>query len=374
MNTTSTQIADRQSSSPYVESRVLRTVRHPKLVHIAQVAPAATFPTKFKIGHYRASGDGAAIPSPPPGPQWLRTPGAQEVWGGVVEDALLHENRVYLDHEIGLNPNPHHPDGHHLNIDGYRQLLAAARPIDQDAVILRGPRDNNFYHFMVEKLPKVLAAGRLAPVTSRTVFVSRSMPFHVQSLRLVGIDGERCAFVNPALPLRLRRATVIDDFGIWWKPHPEVKLIAGALRSSPRVDHCRRLYLDRRAASKRRMVNQLDVAARLAEFGFKAVVLEHLPLDEQIETVAQAEMIVAPHGAGLTHVMFARPGLKVLEIFPEGWSPQLFVRLASACDLFGHWWTLTVPARHVGPNPFADCEYEVDIDALAEIVDALLRA
>jgi capsular polysaccharide biosynthesis protein len=239
--------------------------------------------------------------------------------------------------------------------------------------MIRGPRDDNFYHFMIEKMPKVLAAERLAPVTCNAMFVSRSTPFHVQSLRLLGIDGERCAFVNPALPLRLRRAAIIDDFGIWLKPHPEVKQIARAPRSTPAVDTCRRLYIDRRAAHKRRMANQTDVATRLAELGFKAVVLEHLPLDEQIETVAQAEVIVAPHGAGLTHVMFARPGLKVLEIFPEGWSPHIFVRLASACDVSGHWWTLTVPARHFGPNPFADCEYKVDISALAEVVDALLR-
>ena len=40
-----------------------------------------------------------------------------------------------------------------------------------------------------------------------------------------------------------------------------------------------------------------------------------MPVREQIDRFAAAEVIVAPHGAALANLVFARPGVRVLELF-----------------------------------------------------------
>lgn len=48
--------------------------------------------------------------------------------------------------------------------------------------------------------------------------------------------------------------------------------------------------------------------------GFEAVELEGFNFAEEMELFANADQIVAPHGAGLANVVYARPGSRVLEL------------------------------------------------------------
>jgi capsular polysaccharide biosynthesis protein len=72
----------------------------------------------------------------------------------------------------------------------------------------------------------------------------------------------------------------------------------------------------------------------LAALGFESVLTERLSVHEQVEMFSQASVLVAPHGAGLANMVFARPGLTVLEIQPEGQDfsgAALYRFLAAAC-------------------------------------------
>jgi capsular polysaccharide biosynthesis protein len=51
----------------------------------------------------------------------------------------------------------------------------------------------------------------------------------------------------------------------------------------------------------------------LNRFGFKEIYFQDLPLGTQFALVANAEIVFAPHGAGLANTIFMREGGKVLE-------------------------------------------------------------
>ena len=76
------------------------------------------------------------------------------------------------------------------------------------------------------------------------------------------------------------------------------------------------------------MLNQKNVAEFLRQFGFEEVEFETLSIQEQAAAMASAEAIVAPHGGGLSNLVFCRPGTKVIEIF----SPELVA---------GYFWKLS---------------------------------
>ena len=57
------------------------------------------------------------------------------------------------------------------------------------------------------------------------------------------------------------------------------------------------------------------LANKLFHLGFSIVPPAEHSLDEQINIFNQAEIIVAPHGAGLTNVVWCNPGTVVYELF-----------------------------------------------------------
>lgn len=95
-------------------------------------------------------------------------------------------------------------------------------------------------------------------------------------------------------------------------------LALGFIRRRLQASHLgsRRLYVSRRDATVRRLVNEDEVAALLAGLGFEVVELSGLDFEAQAELFAQASAIAGVHGAGLANLVFAAPGARVFEIMP----------------------------------------------------------
>ena len=84
-----------------------------------------------------------------------------------------------------------------------------------------------------------------------------------------------------------------------------------------KLDHAstpKRIYVARRAA--RSVANSEEIDGLFERLNFSKVHLENLNISEQIALFNNADFIVAPHGAGLSNLLFARAGTKVLEISP----------------------------------------------------------
>lgn len=129
-------------------------------------------------------------------------------------------------------------------------------------------------------------------------------------------------------------------FHIWLQER-----LVKAANASPNPD--RRLYISRRNAPSRRVQNEHKVETLLNSFQFETIVTENMSFQEQIRLFAQAEMIVANHGAGLTNIWFALAGAKVLDIIRRdrpGWAYVYW----SLADALGHeywyFWSEKVPS------------------------------
>jgi hypothetical protein len=81
-----------------------------------------------------------------------------------------------------------------------------------------------------------------------------------------------------------------------------------------------RYYISREDSAIRRVKNESEVLGYLEKHGFRKLVLDGKSVTEQAKLFACAEWIVAPHGAGLTNILFCASGTKVLEFYPEGYS------------------------------------------------------
>ena len=91
-----------------------------------------------------------------------------------------------------------------------------------------------------------------------------------------------------------------------------------------------RVYLGRAHASRRRLLNERALMAALDAAGFTCVPDPAcLDFDQQCKALAEADVVVAPHGAALSLLWCCAPGTKVLEIHAPGYASPLYARMAN---------------------------------------------
>lgn len=184
-----------------------------------------------------------------------------------------------------------------------------------------GPQKTNFYHFWLESMTKLLWVDQ-----PEVVALGPSILAHERELA----DWQR-ALLGAALPphvelLQVDRDTLLDPpLYIDLPPYSGYSLDAEALirlrswsselhRGSIAATVPTRVFVSRRRARWRRLLNEEASEALLHANGFTTVLLEELPVGDQIALFEQSDTIVAQHGAGLTHLIHARPGTRLLEI------------------------------------------------------------
>lgn len=79
----------------------------------------------------------------------------------------------------------------------------------------------------------------------------------------------------------------------------------------------RRIYLSRRDATRRRMLNEADLTGRLTQIGFEVWRLDGMSVAEQQALLASARVVVAEHGAALTNIVWCPKGATVVDIHPS---------------------------------------------------------
>ena len=247
---------------------------------------------------------------------------------------LLSERRELLCEHLHqtLHARPHNRAHHFAAVDGRRVTLdlepAAAR-IDAPCVLLGGSPSH--YHWLVEFLPRVYAASLVPELRELKFVVDTGLTAaQEESLRLLGIGADRLLKIDPVRPQPFRTLWVptllVESFSL----HPAALhwLRTAFLDATPAAEPGQRLFVSRRDASLRRLVNEDEIAAILAPLGYRTVVGSALGFAEQARVFARAETIVAVAGAGLANMVFAPREATVLELHNIRKGADFFALLA----------------------------------------------
>jgi capsular polysaccharide biosynthesis protein len=163
--------------------------------------------------------------------------------------------------------------------------------------------------------------------------------FQVETLRALGIPEEKLISNQEGIYLEADELVVPSPFAHWPVFDPATcQLLRSLFLQNPKstrdaAKYPKRIYLTRSEATYRRVLNDAEVQTWLASAGFVSVTLSQMSVAEQATMLSMAEVVVAPHGAGLTNLVFCKPGTKVLEIFPHNYSQPYYWALANQCKL-----------------------------------------
>jgi hypothetical protein len=123
-----------------------------------------------------------------------------------------------------------------------------------------------------------------------------------------------------------------------------------------------KMYISRSDASTRKVVNEDELLEMIEPLGFESYTLSEMNFDEQIKLFSQADIILGPHGAGFSNMVFAEDAT-VMELFKSNdVRPPFFV---TSCELgFDYNFALCEP---VGDN--MRCDVEKITKLLDELID-----
>ena len=196
-------------------------------------------------------------------------------------------------------------------------VIGNATPLDCAGFTGIDPAWHNYYHWLCLALPRMLSAGAARATDIKFLLPDIRQPLRLSSLGVLGIDRQ-VIFLQPGLykvPELWRLSidhpqpallTCMDDYGHLYRAAGE-RLQAG-VRTPERI-------FVARAHNPRIDSSHLKVLGPLLEsLNFVQVDLEKLDFLEQAAVFRNAGAIVAAHGAGLSNLVFGRPGLRILEL------------------------------------------------------------
>jgi len=224
---------------------------------------------------------------------------------------------------------------------------------------------HNHSHWLGIHLPKLLLLRERRALDD--VVLHPELPAaHRASLRLLGMPAEDFCTYDPDAVQRIEELTVVgtDRF------RPElVRLVRDAVWSGHSPAPRRRVFVSRRNAARRRLLNEEQIWRLLKPQGFERVEMEGLPFEAQVQLMMETRVLVAPHGAGLTNMIFCAPGTQVVEIADFGFPNPNFYALASA---LGHDYWL-IPGEGVGEGHPLVVDLRGDAEQLAVALPHVLE-
>lgn len=256
--------------------------------------------------------------------------------------------------------------------------------IDEECVLLWGKE--NFGHWLFEYLPRIAIAHHAPDLLRRRFLVREDMPKrYLDFLPYFGITKEQLIFAKPSA--RVRRLWIpssvfyrgqFSDLNMYlWPPaiHYLRSRVLGdkGMFESPLKEQKKCVYLSRAEAGYRRVANEAPLCEMLAGYNFERYLMTEYSIEQQINIVADADIVLIPEGGGSPITMFAPLNTVVIETsvpnFGGQWASQTWAHILGQRfhRIDGE------PVKTEGGTESYDVDYVLPIGQVAESIERALQ-
>jgi capsular polysaccharide biosynthesis protein len=210
-----------------------------------------------------------------------------------------------------------------------------AKPTVENGYVFSNAWWRSYYHFVIDSCLKAIDLGSAGALDRDTVLIYHSRPNRWQSeyLDLLGLAGNPLMVLDAGCVKVSRLLIAAPRRSRYACSQEAIQALRRRVFERLEIDGTgggRKIYISRRFADTRNLLNEAEVRSLVESRGFESFVLEDMSVADQIRLFAEAETIVAPHGAGLTNMIYAdRPC--IIELMPtDRWNLGHFVALANS--------------------------------------------
>ncbi|MFW6276993.1 MAG: glycosyltransferase family 61 protein [Bacteroidota bacterium] len=231
----------------------------------------------------------------------------------------------------------------YLDLDfGYQSSLAEVnfkKQVVQEPLIAPwSHRWSGYYDYLIFVVAKLCriekALEKIVWQDSLVYYPWLNSKFEQQILNHFDLAKDQFYRLPPKTDLKVAGSLIVGNNQKWYYPSPgDISLLRNKFLprefNYPNPDI--KIYIERKG--RRGILNNNEVKRLIESFDIKTVILEDLTFDEQIQLFKDAGLIIGPHGAGFTNILWSAPGAHVIELFGQGYFPPYFYYLSRILDL-----------------------------------------
>lgn len=287
-----------------------------------------------------------ARPMPAPSSTWLRLTDALVQDGGtVIVDGHL------ISYEASADPSLDFVAGQWDSIFGSRAhpdtALVRMQPVVDtkvtEGILLSGRNDSNWYHWLIEYLPRLMQLeSTLGPdvpviVTSRTPATGMDALRAITDRPIVVLDPS-LAYSVGILHVVAPPVQVLDTTRVPWpegmslNPVPVLAMRDRLVHAEERAAPTRRVFL-RRTSGHRGLLNEADLATIASRHGLEILDPGAMTWSQQVALFSSAALLVGASGAVMANYLLMSPGSRVLALTSDALND--FVLPAALANLVG---------------------------------------
>ena len=250
---------------------------------------------------------------------------------------ITHDDKLLFDvsQQMGIARNVQKVKSHSV----FKYLkLPKCRQIPQTVAVLATSGGGGYFHWFTDALPRLKILRQTFPWSIEYIdkfLVNKGIPAITESLGMLNIPLDKFLIIDSQTHIQAKTFVIPSLPGNMGNPPSWACefLRENFLKHRAEINRIPKLYISRKKAKYRRVINEENVLSCLSNCGFTPVNLEDHRLATQIALLSNAEVIVAPHGAGLTNLIWCNPGTKILEFFSPNYVNVCFWTIANQIGL-----------------------------------------
>jgi glycosyltransferase involved in cell wall biosynthesis len=260
------------------------------------------------------------------------------------ESALLEEVNYFPFTRIDLSSatiREHYK--HSILIDSYKSYVTIKK-----GIMLSGTASYNYYHWLLEYLPKFYLINkskynRYPLIVDEVILNTPQLKETLDTFKNSGIQilplksnhmysVEDLIYVSPLswTVINIQKNLKIKSTDSFTSP-VAVHYLRNKLTSNIQLRRRKKIYIKRGGAPNRKF-NEQDVIALCKKYEYEIIDPSLLSFREQVDHFSQAKIIVGTSGAGLTNILFAPKGVKILCLKNSKIDLSVFSNIAGILD------------------------------------------
>lgn len=192
-------------------------------------------------------------------------------------------------------------------------------------------------HYLLDSISRIALVKKVGWFDKIDWFLipSYKHDFHKDVIRMLGIDekkviaGDLHGHVQADTLIATTYVRYHEHIPFWCTEFLRTEFSKYKLPSIDNKFNCPFVYISRNDSPKRRVLNEEAVMQTLSRYGFQSFQLSNLSFQEKITLFSNAEIIIAPIGAGQINLVFCNENTHVIELMAKDFAQPIFNDLAN---------------------------------------------
>jgi len=256
--------------------------------------------------------------------------------------AEFQNARVLSDYGIVLTPNHkliHEVSPYHHNYSKYHPAMfkfkfQKIRKLKGKFAVLTTGSHQRYYHWLFDILPRFNILDVMKTKVDGYI-INNKYKFQKEYLDLIGINENK--IISPKVNGYIEIENLVvpslpGNIGI-----PTLKsceyLRNKFSKYKQKYDQKKRLYLSRKDALTRRVLNEVELIETLKYYNFEFIELSNISIKDQINLFSNSEIIVGPHGGAFSNIVFCEENTNIIEFMPVTYTSYCFLIISKLISL-----------------------------------------